>query len=102
MLPTREFREGTAVFPRAILKARPWFAELEKRVGETLQGKSAALVWGLKDPAFGNTATMDRWRQEFPEASLVEIPDAGHFIQEDNPEACATAIRQMLATPTAN
>jgi len=99
VLPTPESRKGTAVFPVAIRSARPWLAELEKRVAQTLREKPAALVFGKKDFALGSNPTVTRWRQEFPKASVVEIPDAGHFIQEDNPEACVAAIREMLAVP---
>ena len=74
-------------------------AELEQRVARTLRGKPAAFVFGKKDFALGSDATVARWRLEFPTASVVEIPDAGHFIQEDDPAACVTAIREMLATP---
>ena len=38
-----------------------------------------------------------RWREEFPEAGCVELPDAGHFVQEDDPDACVAAIREVLA-----
>ncbi|MER3390181.1 MAG: alpha/beta hydrolase [Microcella sp.] len=33
----------------------------------------------------------------FPEARLVEIPDVGHLIHYETPEAAATAIREFLA-----
>ena len=104
VLPTPESRRGAAVFPIAITAARPWLTDLETRVAQTLRDKPAALVFGKKDFALGSDATVARWRKEFPKASVVEIPDAGHFIQEDNPAACVAAIREILSssTPTDN
>jgi len=97
VVPTPESREGIAVFPREILNSRPWLGELEKRVAETLRGKPVSLVFGRKDPALASDATIARWRREFPDAGYVELPGAGHYIQEDDPEACAAAIREVLA-----
>ena len=72
-------------------------ADVEARVAGTLRGKPAALLFGRKDPVLASDATIARWREEFPEASCVELPDAGHYIQEDAPDACVTAIRAVLA-----
>ena len=96
VVPTSDSREGIAVFPREILGSRPWLAELETRVAETLRGTPASLLFGKKDPALAGEAAIARWRQEFPEAGCVELPDAGHFIQEDAPDACVRAIREVL------
>ena len=97
VVPTPESREGIAVFPREILGSHPWLAELERRVAATLRDKPASFVFGKKDPALASTATIERWRREFPAANVVELPNAGHYIQEDDPEACVTAIREVLA-----
>lgn len=98
VVPTPESREGIAVFPKEILAAHPWLGELERRVAETLPGKRVSLVFGKKDPALASDATIARWRQEFPDARCVELPDAGHYIQEDDPDACVAAIREVLAS----
>jgi haloalkane dehalogenase len=97
VVPTPESREGIAVFPKEILGSRPWLTELEQRVAQTLRGKPASFVFGKKDPALASDATIARWREEFPDAECVELPDAGHYIQEDDPDACVAAIREVLA-----
>jgi haloalkane dehalogenase len=96
-VPSPESREGIAVFPKEILNSHPWLGELETRVAETLRGKPASFVFGKKDPALASDGTIARWREEFPDANCVEVPDAGHFIQEDDPDACVAAIREVLA-----
>ena len=97
VVPTPESREGIAVFPKEILGSHPWLGELERRVAETLRGKPASLVFGKKDPALASDAIIARWREEFPDAGLVELPNAGHYIQEDAPDACVGAISEVLA-----
>lgn len=97
VVPTPESREGIAVFPKEILDSHAWLGQLESRVAQTLRGKPASLVFGKKDPALASTATIARWRREFPDARCVELPDAGHYIQEDDPDACVSAIREVLA-----
>ena len=99
VVPTPESREGIAVFPREILGSHPWLAQLEQRVAETLRGKSASFVFGKKDPALAREAIIGRWLREFPDAGCVELPRAGHYIQEDDPDACVAAVREVLGAP---
>ena len=96
VVPTPESREGIAVFPKEILKSHSWLNELDERVLATLEGKPVSLVFGKKDPALASEATIARWRSTFPEATVVELAEAGHYIQEDAPEACAAAIREVF------
>lgn len=93
VVPTPESREGIAVFPKQILDAHPWLAELERRVKSELGDKQVVLIFGRKDPALASDAVIARWRAEFPDATLIELPDAGHYIQEDAPDAIVEAIR---------
>ena len=62
-------------------------------MAENLRGKPTLLVFGRKDPALGRDTIIARWRSEFPEATYVELPEAGHYIQEDAPDEIVEAIR---------
>lgn len=53
-----------------------------------------ALVWGTEDPILGRA--LNRHRRSFPRAT-VTITDAGHFLQEEVPDAMADAIRDVWA-----
>jgi haloalkane dehalogenase len=53
------------------------------------------IIWGMKDPFFG-PPLLAEWRKRFPEAPVLEIPDAGHFLQEDAPEIIVPRIRSFL------
>jgi cis-3-alkyl-4-acyloxetan-2-one decarboxylase len=51
------------------------------------------LVWGLADPIMGRG--LKGMRRLFPAAPVVETP-AGHFLQEEVPEALADAILAIV------
>jgi len=65
-------------------KARAW--------GETFTGP-VRLVWGLKDPILGRA--LKNMQGIFPEAPLTET-QAGHFLQEEVPQALAEAILAVV------
>jgi haloalkane dehalogenase len=66
------------------------------RVGGWVEGYEgpAALVWGVNDPILGRG--LRRHRAALPQATVVETP-AGHFLQEEVPDALAAAIRGVVA-----
>jgi cis-3-alkyl-4-acyloxetan-2-one decarboxylase len=49
------------------------------------------LVWGMRDPVF-QPVFVDQWRELFPEARVVELEDAAHFVPEDRPDAVIDAL----------
>ncbi len=51
-----------------------------------------ALVWGERDPILGRA--LARHERAFPEAMVRRTP-AGHFLQEEVPEALAKSIREV-------
>jgi haloalkane dehalogenase len=87
--PTAEARAGVAVFPRQIRAAGPWLGQLAQQAPAALGSKSIQLVWARKDRAFGSSRFVERWKTDFPDAGIVELPDANHFLQEDAPEEIA-------------
>jgi haloalkane dehalogenase len=97
VVPTPASRQGIAEFPKQIRASGPWLAELEQRVKATLTDRPIVLVQGKKDPAFASERTLDRWRSTFPDHRVVVLPEAGHYIQEDAPEAIVEAIIERFA-----
>jgi haloalkane dehalogenase len=55
------------------------------------------LLWGGQD-AFAPVGGAHRFKQEIPHAELVVLEDAGHFLQEDDPERVAAEIQRFLST----
>lgn len=96
--PTPEARWGVAEFPHQILASRAWLERLANHAPEALRDKPALLVWGMKDRAFGSPKVIERWQQYFPDAEVVVLADANHFIQEDAPDRIADAVAQHFGT----
>jgi len=89
--PTAESRRPVHVFPREILGSRPFLAEVERGL-PALRDRPALLVWPTKDVAFRDPERR-RWEATFPDHRTVLLEGAGHYIQEDAPEAIVAAIR---------
>jgi haloalkane dehalogenase len=49
------------------------------------------LVWGMRDPVF-QPPFMEQWRELFPDARVIELADAAHFVPEDRPDAVIEAL----------
>ena len=98
VFPTAASRRGVAIFPTAIRTAEPWLKELETRVRAELADRPMLLVFGRKDPLLGSAETSDRWLETFPHATLLELPDAGHFFQHDAPQETSEAIIAKYTT----
>jgi haloalkane dehalogenase len=89
--PTPDSRRPMRVFPREILRSRPFLAEVEQGLPK-LRDRPALLVWPTKDIAF-REPERQRWEQVFPNHRTVILEGAGHYIQEDAPEEIVSAIR---------
>lgn len=83
------------VLARELLASSSWYDGLWRR-RDRLRGKPALLVWGMKDPAFG-PAYLARWREALPDAEVVEIAGAGHFVQEEAADELASRLTAFLA-----
>lgn len=67
-------------------------------IGDSLadrRGLPMELVWGMRDWCF-SPAFLDQWRQRFPDAAVSELDGAGHYLNEDAPEAVIAAIRRVM------
>ena len=90
--PTPQDRAGVARMPKEILAARPLLERLAHDVPAKLGSKPALLVWGMKDLAFRPGPNLPRMRSAFRDHVVVELSNAGHFIQEDAPGQITEAI----------
>ena len=62
---------------------------------ETLSAKPLALVWGLRDFVFNRRVFLD-WRERLPAARVLVLPEAGHYLLEDEPERILSFVRGFL------
>ena len=90
--PSPHSRTGHAVFPKAIVGENEWLMALEERVKANLAGLPMLRIMGMKDVPMTTRAVLAKWDEMWPHAEKLDLPEAGHFGQEDEPEAAATAI----------
>lgn len=95
-LPDGAARRPTWVFPRELLTAKRFLAEVEAGLAG-LADRPALLAWGTRDPAFG-AKQRHRFERAFPRARSVLLHGASHFIQEDAPGQLAEAITAWSGT----
>ena len=96
VLPTPASRHAVAALASQVRGARRWLAALHGEAPRRLAGIPMLLVWGMRDPVFGAEDVLGRWRSAFPEAEVVRLARASHYVQEDEPEAVARAIRRQF------
>jgi haloalkane dehalogenase len=62
---------------------------------DDLQSTPKILIWGMQDPIFP-PKVIEFWRRIYPDVEVFEIPEAGHFLQEDAPEKIVGFIQNFL------
>lgn len=98
--PDSAARIATYRFARAVLHSRAYLQAVEAGLPR-LAGKPALIIWGAVDPAF-QAPERERWERLFARHRTVLLPDAGHFIQEDAPDAIIEAIRDWMPAVRSN
>ncbi|WP_254544487.1 alpha/beta fold hydrolase [Halomarina pelagica] len=93
-LARREDREGTWVFPRAIVGSTGWLESLWER-RHAVADAPALLVWGMRDRAF-RPPFLRTFEALFREAETVELADVGHYVQEETGEDLVPIVREFL------
>ncbi len=73
----------------------PTLAEAEQGLAR-FRDREVLIVWGGRDFCF-NDRFLARWREEFPQATVERIADAGHYVLEDARETAVPRIRDFLA-----
>lgn len=93
--PTSESRQGTWVFPRAIVGESDWLESLWAKRGN-LADVPLLLLWGLKDEAF-NATLLRRWMDAFSNHTVVTFDDVGHNVPEESGERSVPPMETFLA-----
>ena len=96
--PSPHSRLGHAIFPKAIVGETQWLAELEARVKATLSNRPMLRIMGMKDTPLTTPAFLRKWDEMWPNATKLDLPAAGHFWQEDDPQTVSEAIIAAYAT----
>ena len=75
---------------RSLSGSRDFYQSLLSQAGK-LRVLPSLIVWGMKDSAF-RPHQLTRWRELLPYAKVVELPDAGHWPHEEEPEEVARLV----------
>jgi pimeloyl-ACP methyl ester carboxylesterase len=100
--PTWSSRTGVLVFPREIPSGpdaplAPALARLEDGLETHFRDKPVKIVWAMRDPAFTPEVLDELWLRTFPDAAVVRLDDAGHYLQEDAHERIVPELIHFLA-----
>ena len=98
--PTYASRTGILVFPRQIPDGPT--GPVSDFVADVHQGllvfrdRPVAFAWGKRDPVFPPGIYKRLWEPDFPEAPILWLDKAGHFLQEDAPELIVPNLLEFL------
>ncbi len=95
--PDKPACKGAIEFPLDVTTGRivPYVKEGFAGVA-ALKAKPAMLAVGLQDRAIAPAHQIADFRALYPDAPVTELPNAGHFCQEDAPETLVALIQQFL------
>lgn len=87
-------RHATSALPGELIGTT--LRELTPRAPELSQWPLRA-VWGMADPMVG-PSELERWRALLPSMEVDAVPDAGHFVADEAPEAVVRAVLSLSET----
>jgi pimeloyl-ACP methyl ester carboxylesterase len=89
---------GVIEFPRQLLVSAPdpALTPPDAAAIAAVRAKPAMLVEGMRDTAIVPRHAISAFRLAFPEAPVIELPDAGHFPTEDAPETLLALLQLFL------
>ncbi len=93
-------RTASLVFPREIPRGPDGpvsdFADEVHAGLAALADRPVFIAWGMRDPIFTRAALEKLWLADFPDAEVLRIDDAGHYLQEDAHERIVPALVDFL------
>jgi haloalkane dehalogenase len=94
-------RTPILVFPREIPSGpegpvSDLVAEIEQGLERHFRSKPVAIAWAMKDIAFTPDILDQAWLGTFPDAKVMRLDDAGHYLQEDAHERIVPALLEHL------
>jgi haloalkane dehalogenase len=100
--PSWSSRTGVLVFPREIPSGpegpvSDLLAPLQQGLEREFRHKPVKIVWAMKDVAFTPQMLEQLWLRTFPDAQVVRLEDAGHYLQEDAHERIVPELLDFLA-----
>ena len=99
--PNCSSRTSVLAFPRQIPtepnhKLADYFEFLEQGLIQFFRKKPVKIMWGLQDIAWRPHVLEEEWHRILPNASVMRIEDAGHYVQEDAYELIVPQLLEFL------
>jgi len=95
VFPDAESRELVLhTLAKALLGSSEYYQSLWNRRAALLQ-IPVLLLWGMKDSAF-QPPYFERWKSIVPQATVLTLPEAGHWPHEEVPEQWNEAVLRFL------
>jgi pimeloyl-ACP methyl ester carboxylesterase len=101
--PTWSSRVGVLAFPRQI-PASPhgeiadFCGAIESELKRVYRGRPVKVVWAMDDIALTPELLEQLWMRTFPDAEVVRLQGAGHYLQEDAHERIVPELLAFLAS----
>ena len=98
--PTWSSRTAILVFPREIPSGpegptSDFLATVERGL-TAFREKPVVIIWAMKDVAFTPEVLEKLWLPSFPDAPVLKIDDARHYLQEDAHEQIVPRLMELL------
>ena len=99
--PNWSSRTSILVFPREIPpgpegRVADLGGEIEAGMEKHFRDKPVMICWAMKDIAFTEEMLNRMWLKTFPDAKVMKIQEAGHYLQEDAHEEIVPALLEFL------
>ncbi|MBR5710105.1 MAG: alpha/beta fold hydrolase [Thermoguttaceae bacterium] len=76
---------------------RSWDALIESEQGMTIFKEYPVLLpWGMKDWCFSPEEYLGTFKEKFVNSTTLEFANAGHYVYEDEPDACLEALKSFM------
>lgn len=96
-LNTPQNRIATFAFVKALEGNKEWYAILQTKA-KVFANKPILIIWGMKDRFVPASLLLPLWKNLWRNAHFVEIPEAGHFVEEEAPEQVTQEIQRFLSS----
>lgn len=99
--PTWSSRTAILVFPREIPdgpvgRVADLADAINRQLVPAFRNRPVLVAWPMKDIAFTPDMLSEFWEADFPNAEIVRIAEAGHYIQEDAHEIVIPKLLEFL------
>jgi pimeloyl-ACP methyl ester carboxylesterase len=91
-------RTALYIFAKELMDASDWWEDLWSQLDKIDQRKFF-IFWGLRDK-FIPLTNLEKWKTKLPHAKFITFEKAGHFVQEENSQEMAIAIRDFEQQPS--